>query len=655
MSVVKWYLGNGKDTLVESFWDIGSKTYIHYGIPLLIVSVAVPAVLKMLRRELGRKLISIFSAWHFPGLFITYYITGGIGNAVYCTLFVLCSILTLLTALLYKKECEYYQRQEYKREFLGALPFLSAWIIMHGIYLPNELYLSNLGEFAGEYGSFFIIMFVGSVLLIIGIGIAELFLLPKSVFKGINLTIASIAIMSYVQSMFLNGRLIILNGSEQEWSIINKIMNVVIWLVVVGFILFLSYIKKALIKIWQGICIYIVLIQVVTIGYLSLTTDFSQKSHQEALTVENSLEIAEEDNVLVFVLDRLESKWLQELLDENSEFLKPLSDFTFYRNATSQFADTMTSIPYLLTGTEWQEGMGGEYSKYAYENSYFLEDIKQHNYNIGVYTNVAYLAETEYELISNYKEDIQREYDILKTFMTMWKCSMYKTVPFVVKSAYTYYSSDIVEMVRGNEVWSIENDLPFYESLKAEGLSITDKYPNAFRFYHMRGAHEPYYLSEELQYNSTGREVGLYTQIKGSLSIVYEYLNQLKTLGKYEDATIILTADHGQQVEFVEEKGKPDKTLMPTILVKLPGEQHDRMAYNEAPVSHAEMISTVARTIGLEKGTYGNSLDTVQEKDNRERVCVSLWYGHIIKYTINGDARNLDNWKAVEIEPLKQK
>lgn len=31
----------------------------------------------------------------------------------------------------------------------------------------------------------------------------------------------------------------------------------------------------------------------------------------------------------------------------------------------------------------------------------------------------------------------------------------------------------------------------------------------------------------------------------GSLKIVYEYLEQLRALGKYEDTTIIITADHG--------------------------------------------------------------------------------------------------------------
>lgn len=654
LSAVKWYLGSGSDTLFESFWDIELRTYIHYGIPLFIVSIVAPLVLKALKEDLGRKLTSMFIAWIFPGIFIAFFVMGGISNAIYCALFLLCGVFSVLTTFLHKKECIYFQKQEYRKILLGSLPFLGSWVMMHGIYLPNELYLGNLDEFVGEFGSFFLIMLIGSCLLTIGISVAGIMLLPKSVYKGMSLTIAAITIMSYIQSMFLNGKLSILNGSEQEWSVVSKMTNIVIWICVIGIILALGYIKKNMERIVGGICIYIALIQVVSLGYLVLTTNISQRQQQGALTTDNSLELAEGNNVLVFVLDRFESLWMQELLNDQEEFLEPLSDFTFYRNATSQFADTVNSIPYMLTGTQCPEGMELEYREYAYSNSNFLSDMKQQNYDLGIYTNASYVSESVYKLTTNYKEDIKRNYNILQTFMTMWKCSMYKTTPFFIKPMHAYYTSDIVEMVCEKDVWSIENDIPFYESLRKEGLTVTDNYPNAFRFYHMRGAHEPYYLSEELQYNRTGRDVGLYTQIKGSLKIVYEYLNQLKALDKYDDTTIIITADHGQQVEFVEEEGKPNKTLMPTILVKQPGERHESIVYSEIPVSHTEFLATVAKAGGLDWKDYGNSLDEVSEVDTKERVCVSLWYGHIIKYTINGDARNLDNWKAVEIEPLKQ-
>lgn len=651
LSAVKWLLGNGQDTLFESFWDMEARTYIHYGIPLLVISAAEPFLLKLFGKEFGKRLISAFCAENFIILFWVFFITGEISNITYCLSFLVSGISALLTAVLLKKEFDYLMFREYRKVFIKALPVVGAWIFMHGIYLPNELYLNNMGDFSGTYGSFLVILTAISLLVLCVIVAAEIILLPKSILWGANLMIAGMVIMGYIQNMFLNGRLTILNGSEQEWSKGSQFINAVIWILVIGLILISGYLKRNVVKLWQSICVYIVLIQIVTLGYMVVTTDFSEKMSSGAMTTENSLELSKRNNVLVFVLDRLESKWTQKLLDEESEFFDPLADFTFYRNATSQFADTRTSIPYMLTGTEWQEGMGAEYGKYAYENSSFLSDIKKNDYDIGLYTDLGNTSEVVYGIASNYKESVHRKYKLWNTFATMWKSSMYKTTPFCIKSSYSYYTSDIAAMVDEPEVWSTENDLPFYESLKKERISVTDDYANAFRFYHMRGAHEPYYLSEDLQYNKTGRDVNVYGQIKGSMKIVYEYLNQLKELGLYEDATIIITADHGQQTEFLEAEGKPDKTLMPTMLVKKPGEHHKSIVYNEAPVTHTEYLATVAQAAGLDWKQYGNTLDEAPEINDTERVCISLWYGHIIKFTINGDARDLENWRAVEVAP----
>ena len=651
LTVVKWFLGSGKDTLLESFWDIEPRTYIHYGVPLLAASLAEPFLLKLLAKAHGKRLISAFCAEMPVVLFLAFLITGNISNAAYCLAFLVSCICALLTLVFYKKDFVYYSFRTYPKVLVKALPTVGVWVFMHGIYLPNELYLNNMGDFSGPYGSFLVILVVMSLLVICVIAAAEMLLLPGAVLEWTNLMIAGIAVMGYIQNMFLNGSMAVLNGSEQEWTTGSRLINIAVWILAIGIILALSYSKKTVRKLVQGICVYIALIQLLTLGYMVVTTDFSEKAAGGAMTTEHSLELSQGNNVLVFVLDRLESKWTQELIDEDSAFFEPLSDFTFYRNATSQFADTRTSIPYMLTGTAWQEGMAGEYGKYAYENSNFLRDIRENDYDIGIYTDLTNTSEVMHGFTSNYKENVHREYKIWDTFATMWKCSMYQTTPFCIKSSYFYYTSDIAAMVNEPEVWSTENDLPFYESLKKEGLSVTDDYHNAFRFYHMRGAHEPYYLSEDLQYNTTGRDVNVYSQIKGSMKVVYEYLDQLKELGLYEEAAIIITADHGQQTEFVESEGKPDKTLMPTIMVKMPGEHHDSINFNEAPVSHAEYLATVAKAAGLDWKQYGNTLEEAPEIDEKERTCISLWYGHIIKFTITGDARDLENWSAEEVAP----
>ncbi len=46
LSAMKYYLGYKNENIIESFWNIQSVTLIHYGIPLMAVSVIAPPLLQ---------------------------------------------------------------------------------------------------------------------------------------------------------------------------------------------------------------------------------------------------------------------------------------------------------------------------------------------------------------------------------------------------------------------------------------------------------------------------------------------------------------------------------------------------------------------------------------------------------------------------------
>ena len=276
------------------------------------------------------------------------------------------------------------------------------------------------------------------------------------------------------------------------------------------------------------------------------------------------------------------------------------------------------------------------------------KDIRQQGFDLGVYTG-AYLVSSElYDSISNYDTEVEKHYDIGGTMYTMWKCAMYKTSPFVLKNRYSYYSDDIAAIVKAPQVWDTENDSLFWERLRAEGLTVSDDYTKAYRFYHMHGAHEPYTFSDNMKYDKTGRESGLYSQIRGSMKIVYEYMEQLRALGKYDDATIIITADHGQQTDFIEETGKPQKVSSPVIMIKEPHQTGSQLAVSDVPVSQAEMLASMVRSMGMDHRKYGDALDEVADDNKGERVFINL-YPEFVKYTIVGDVWDIGNWRGEKL------
>lgn len=645
LSAVKGFLGSADNTLFESFWDMETRTYIHYGAPVAVSCLVTLVVLVKVEWFSDRRLIDTFCAAMFSGSVLLFLVNGRISNRAYCILFVACACMALAAKITDRKGFEYYQKQEFGKAVRAAFPCVGAWVVMHCIFLPNELYIGNQGEFTGSYAPFLAITVCGALVTAVVLLLGELFLLPGTWMHCANVFFIAITLMGYIQNMLLNGRMEILDGDEQVWPVPLQAGNIVLWLIVIAALMALGIKKKSVFRIGRAVCVYMILIQTVTLGYLIVTTDLGASGRTQELTIRNSLEVAEGQNVLVFVLDRFDSSWMDVVYEEDADFCAPLADFTFYRNATSQFANTGPGIPYLLTATAWKEAYGTGYAAYAYQDSSLLQDIRQQGFDLGIYTGVHLVSGELYDSISNFDSDVEKRYDIGGTMYTMWKCAMYKTSPFVLKNRYSYYSDDIAGIVKAPQVWDTENDFPFWERLQAEGLAVSDDYAKAYRFYHMHGAHEPYTFSDNMKYDKTGRESGLYPQIRGSMKIVYEYMEQLRALGKYDDATIIITADHGQQTDFIGETGKPQRVSSPVILIKEPHQTGSRLTISDVPVTQAEMLASMVRTMGMDYRKYGTTLDEAVADPQKERIFLKL-YPEFVRYTIVGDVWDIGSWSG---------
>jgi hypothetical protein len=384
------------------------------------------------------------------------------------------------------------------------------------------------------------------------------------------------------------------------------------------------------------------------LGILVVRADSREINSSEGMTTKGAMELSEGNNVLVFVLDRYESSWFEEGISQNKYLQNTLSDFTYYKNSTSQFFHTIDAIPNLLTGIEWSEEVGEDYLEYAYNNSDAIQKIYDAGYDVGIYTDEGYLSKGIKELTVNYDAEIDNTFKFIETLKTMSTTSMYKIAPFACKQWYIYYSKDINELASLDGVWNVDDDLPFYNMLINEGVRINNDVDNTFRFYHMYGAHSPCSLSVDLKYDPLAKEVSAVEQGMASLKIVSEYLEQMKELGLYESATIIITADHGQSTLLKSDKdsGQPDAVSCPLFLVKFPNDESETMTVSNAPISQQELIPTIMSCMGLDGTGYGSgkSISEIEEDEIRERFCVNLWYGDIVQYTINGDAGDINSW-----------
>ena len=129
----------------------------------------------------------------------------------------------------------------------------------------------------------------------------------------------------------------------------------------------------------------------------------------------------------------------------------------------------------------------------------------------------------------------------------------------------------------------------------------------------------------------------------------------MKDLGIYDDATIIITGDHGKSTDF----DTPIKPITTGLFVKPKGSSGTPLAISSAPVSHANFQGTVAEAAGITSGEFGPSVFQVPEDADivrqflfrRDEPDYSASY--LEEFEIRGDSRDFANWRKVGVKPIE--
>lgn len=664
LSLVKMILDGGKLTLAECFEDIVSSTYLHYLIPLMLMAVIMPCLIYFIFRSADISgLMSLFDSVMFVILALEFIIMGRISNTSYVITLLISVLAALWGVFFYKGEISYFSRDNLKQRLKYAVPPTLLYVVIVILSLPGTLFLNNRSEITIIPSFFARALLSGAAayfVLIAGVGILLLTWRQLELFYTV---LFAITIAGYIQSMLLNGHMLAMDGGRQTWQGASLWINTLIWIILVAGILLLKVlVHKDVAKVYRAISIYICLIQVVSLGYLAVSTYMTQDTDTDwMLSTEGALELHPDNNVLVFVLDWYDEQILEKILADDPGFLAPLDGFTYYPNATSLYAFTEMSLPYLLSGTEWQYDMGkDEYIEYAYDNGHLLDDIYDAEYSIGLYTHKSYVSSSVTDKLCNYAKN-QQGCHVWDTVNLMMKCSKYQMAPFGLKNEYWYTTDQIIDLETNDGFikWVTYDDLLFHTALSKTGISIDKNSTGtgSFKFYHMCGAHPPYLTTENFTYTNGGMAdyTSMLSQAKGGMKIVFEYIEQLKELDMYDSSTIIITADHGENYIYDPSRVsllsdlQLESTSSPILLVKSAGQAGEGIKMNSAPVSHTEVIASIVSAINPQTAAnYGNTLGGIVETADRERIFT--FYRSDLPYvrtSITGDVLDAENWTII--------
>lgn len=453
------------------------------------------------------------------------------------------------------------------------------------------------------------------------IGAAILLLLPKWLDKLALSGAFGIALSGYLQVMFFNKNLESLGLNPEGYQIDNgqAVFNLLLWIAIIGAVIFCAFYRE---KIWKNVVTYVssFLLMIQTVALISLLLTAPSEAYRHLvgewhLSGEDQLVVSEDKNVIVFVLDWFSNEYIETTLKQYPDLLDSLTDFTYYNNTNAPYFGTFPSMVTTFSGTPLDPSIPvNDFFRQAWESKKvksFYNMMREKNYTCNMYTpdrhhicgtNEASILENAFSNLSNAPQGI--DVSRVRLFKTMTKMSFYRIFPEMVKPRFYTDGSEYANIISYREDEILHENFDFYEGLQKNGLT-TDSESNYLIIQHLAGGHE-YTTTAQCTF---AEQTSLEETIKGNMVMVGEYLKQLKELGVYDDATIIVTSDHGG----------PFVNPQVIFFIKEAGVTREEMQVTNAPIGLEELLPTLAEAVGADYTEYGKSIHDIKEDEVRER------------------------------------
>lgn len=551
------------------------------------------------------------------------------------------------------------QHTDTKKQFFRSVLLAFSFVFTFILYVTIDLFASNRGSLP-----FYFSEMIGSVLVlasVVFVILALLLFLTKGVLhKSIYAFILGLTLIGYVQGMFFNVDFGELTGDAINWGAYTTtaVINTLTWIAIMVFIMFFAFSKKKKMQaIYKQISLFVPILivgmQATGLASILLTTDvIYDVSPEEYLSTEGRFDLSKDDNILVFLIDRLDVRYIDDVQQRYSDFFEELDGFTYYDDNTSLYCRTFPAVVNMLTGKLWDYSEpAANYFDDAYKTGTFIPTLQDAGYDTKIYISKGYsysdVAQVK-PLASNVIAS-QREVDNQSMLAKNLKFAAFRYMPHILKKHFYITSNDFTDVITSeqNNIFA-PNDKEFYDSLLDEGLTANKEDKN-FMYYHFFGSHAPYTLDENVQ---EVEESDSTSQTIACFKIIYEYIAQLKKLGLYDKTTIIITGDHPKSEDIY----LLDRSKVTALFVKPKEAKDTKLIVSKAEVSHSNFQASILKAAGVPYSDFGLAYDDISEEDEIVRKFyyrVSGTYmpdkkGHLESFDIRGNARIFSNWKKYD-------
>lgn len=580
-----------------------------------------------------------------------------------------------------------------KKFFVRSLLLSLSVCLTYLFFTPGEIYLRNQKDFIVSARHTLLPMLL-SALAVTAVAMLLLYLAefihPEVYDICADLTLG-VLLASYVQELLLNRDLTALTGRDVLDDLSGKVLvvDLIIFIVIALLPLLGHFIKKFFPKwrLFQGDNGMVVLILSAAVifmqaaGFASSAASFGFDTYKRrndlGFAYAPTSSLSKEGNVIVFLVDRLDSHYMDEVLSTYPEVEGKLDGFTFYQNNIAHYTSTFPSITSMFTkepypaGEEWVD-----YFSRAWAKDNLCSALKDGGYQVNLLMDNPNIFTSQEEMTplcdnQDYLNDITYNYFGRDGgVQIMMKLSAIKLLPYVAKKlvlditpqdfsgAFLRFTDRDKSEFMPVSV-SDESDLRFYDHLKNDPLRA-DSSKKTFSFIHLTGAHDPYASLEQLYPGE--RKEGSFEQmatLRGDLEILFLYFEQMRACGVFDNSTILILGDHGRAPKEIE-IGEGDRLTSPIVtgLLIKPAHSTGKLLYdNVSELSNDYFAASVLEYAGLDHSAYGISYEDVISRGQvspRDLCATRYWtlgsLEIIADYRVTGNARDFSNWEMLPRE-----
>ncbi|MBR3671419.1 MAG: sulfatase-like hydrolase/transferase, partial [Spirochaetia bacterium] len=397
-------------------------------------------------------------------------------------------------------------------------------------------------------------------------------------------------------------------------------------------------------------------------------------------------------NVVLIVADMFSGGYMERIFQECPEYREKLSGFTWYRNMLAAATETATSMPSIFAGEEYlplamnsMPGSGDE--KVNNAASTLFRQAEKQGYKVAVVNgSAAYLEgatlegtasselepyERYWEKVRDIRSDSERKVNQphLFTMLTIFQGAPYFLKPVI------YNDGGWLIFSRVALFWYVRshvfNEYSFLDLLPE--ISNSDAQGNTFKYFHSCFTHIPYGVGEEgtlVDFNSQYPDEvhksfifgeSAYYSAKKFIALIVAYTDWLKANGLYDNTTIILVSDHGNDYSDNNplapegiESALPRDTFnrLNSLFMVKPAGASGSVQVDDTFASNGDINAALQKALGLQPSYAGSNVhvgvspraDFVSSRSNFRTDGVAKY----IIYKVTDSITDPKNWQVTK-------